>query len=140
MRRHGDKMADATRVTVGLDISDTYSSLCFVDGDEQVLEEGRVRTTKAGLTRRFSTARCRVVLEVGTHSPWVSRLLAELGHEVIVANPRKVRLIAESDRKHDRADAEQLARLLGRCIARDDVTVKVNAVICFRVVNGPFGS
>jgi transposase len=111
MRRHDDKMVDATTVTVGVDISDTYSSLCFVDGDGQILEEGRVRTTKAGLTRRFSTARCRVVLEVGTHSPWVSRLLAELGHEVIVANPRKVRLIAESDRKHDRADAEQLARL-----------------------------
>jgi transposase len=111
MRRQTDTMVDDTGVTVGLDVSDTYSSLCVIDGDGQVLEESRVRTTKAGLTRRFSTARCRVVLEVGTYSPWVSRLLAELGHEVIVANPRKVRLIAESDRKHDRADAEQLARL-----------------------------
>jgi transposase len=96
---------------VGLDISDTYSSVCVVDNDGEVVEEGRVRTTKAALTRRFSIARCRIVLEVGTHSPWVSRLLAELGHEVIVANPRNVRLIAESDRKHDRGDAEQLARL-----------------------------
>jgi transposase len=51
------------------------------------------------------------MLEVGTHSPWLSRLLADLGHEVIVANPRQVRLIAESDRKRDRADAELLARL-----------------------------
>jgi transposase len=50
-------------------------------------------------------------MEVGTHSPWVSRLLTALGHEVVVANPRRVRLIAESDHKHDRADAEQLARL-----------------------------
>src|SRR5450759_4986666 len=36
--------------------------------------------------------RMRIALEVGTHSPWVSRLLKELGHEVLVANPRKPRL------------------------------------------------
>ena len=35
-----------------------------------------------------------MALEVGTHSPWVSRYLAELGHEVIVGeSPRRVRLI-----------------------------------------------
>lgn len=102
----------APAATVGIDLSDTYSSLCVIDEDGEVLEEGRVRTTTPALSRRFSAmAPCRVVLEVGTHSPWVSRLLADLGHKVIVANPHRVRLIAESDRKHDRADAEQLARL-----------------------------
>jgi transposase len=50
-------------------------------------------------------------LEAGTHSPWVSRLLAELGHEVLVANPRKLRMIYQSDSKNDRADAETLARV-----------------------------
>ena len=55
--------------------------------------------------------RARVVIEVGTHSPWVSRWLEAKGHEVIVANARAVRSIAESDRKTDRNDAEQLARL-----------------------------
>jgi transposase len=54
---------------------------------------------------------CRVVLELGTHSPWVSRLVAEFGHEVVVANPRRVRLIGDSTRKNDRSDAEILARL-----------------------------
>jgi transposase len=53
----------------------------------------------------------RVVLEVGTHSPWVSRLAERAGHEVIVANPRRVRLIAENDSKTDDVDAELLARL-----------------------------
>jgi hypothetical protein len=52
-----------------------------------------------------------VALEIGTHSPWISRLLSELGHEVIVANARKVRLIAESRKKDDRLDAQTLARL-----------------------------
>jgi transposase len=53
----------------------------------------------------------RVVLEVGTHSPWVSRIVEEAGHELIIANPRRVRLIAENDSKTDAVDAELLARL-----------------------------
>jgi transposase len=53
----------------------------------------------------------RVALEVGTHSPWVSRHIAVMGHEVIVANPHKVKLITQSVRKNDRIDARQLARL-----------------------------
>lgn len=102
----------AAGVTVGIDVSDMYSSLCLLDAEGNVIEESRLRTTPPALERRFSTlAPCRVVLEVGTHSPWMSRLLAACGHEVIIANPRQVRLIAESDRKRDRADAEQLARL-----------------------------
>jgi transposase len=52
-----------------------------------------------------------MALETGTHSPWVSRLLSELGHEVIVAHARNVRLIGESRRKDDRLDAKTLARL-----------------------------
>jgi transposase len=55
--------------------------------------------------------RARIVIEVGTHSPWVSRLLRSFGYEVIVANPRQVKLITESSRKDDRLDAQTLARL-----------------------------
>jgi len=99
-------------VTIGIDVSDMYSSLCFLDGEGEVIEEGRVRTTAPALQQRFGAlAQCRIVLEVGTHSPWMSRLLAGLGHEVIVANPRRVRLITQSDQKRDRTDAELLARL-----------------------------
>jgi transposase len=102
----------ATGVTVGIDVSDTYSSLCCLDGEGEVIEEGRVRTTAPALQQRFGAlSGYRLILEVGTHSPWMSRLLAGLGHEVIVANPRQVRLIAQSDRKRDRTDAELLARL-----------------------------
>jgi transposase len=87
-------------------------SLCFIDERGEVVEEGRVRTTEVALTQRFAALPpCRTVLEVGIHWPWISRLLAELGHEVIVANPSRVRLIADSVRKTDRSDAETLARL-----------------------------
>ena len=99
-------------LTIGLDLGDKYSEACVVDGSGEVLETFRVRTTQAALDRalsRFESA--RVVLEVGTNSPWVSRLVARHGHEVVVANPRRVRLIAENDSKSDRFDAELLARL-----------------------------
>ena len=53
-----------------------------------------------------------IAIETGTHSPWVSRLLTTLGHHVIVANSRQVRLIYKNRRKNDRIDAEYLARLV----------------------------
>ena len=37
--------------------------------------------------------------------------MEELGHEVLVANPRKIRLIFANKRKSDKLDAENLARL-----------------------------
>lgn len=102
----------ASTLTVGLDVSDRWTSCCVLDEDGEVLEEGRVRTSPEGFTRRFSEITpCRIVMEVGSHSPWASRLLQDLGHEVVVANPWKVRLIASSITKSDRSDAETLARL-----------------------------
>jgi transposase len=99
-------------LTVGIDLSDRFTSVCVLDVEGQVIEEGKIRTTPEGFQRRFSAdLPSRVVLEVGTHSPWVSRLLTDLGHEVIVANPWRVRLIAASITKTDRSDAETLARL-----------------------------
>ena len=100
------------RLTVGIDLGDRSSRYCILDEQGEVLAEGSVATTKKGLSQVFgSKRRSRTVLEVGTHSPWVSRHLAELGHEVIVANPRRVRLITDSSRKDDRLDAKTLARL-----------------------------
>ena len=99
-------------VTVGMDVGDRYSYLCVLNESGAVLEEGRVPTTPDALRARFGkTDRVRIVIEAGTNSPWISRLLADCGHEVIVANARRVRLIYESDSKNDRGDAVALARL-----------------------------
>ena len=97
--------------TLGLDVSDHYSNYCLLDSAGEVLEEGRIRTTEAAFRRRFAGFRDLVIVEAGTHSPWIARFLREAGSEVVVANPRKVQLIAQSTRKNDRADAETLARL-----------------------------
>src|SRR5215211_2997691 len=53
----------------------------------------------------------RIAIEAGTHSPWASRVLEECGHEVLVANARKLKLIYANKRKTDEVDAENLARL-----------------------------
>jgi len=101
-----------TAGTIGMDLGDKVSRYCLLDADGEVVEEGRVATTKQGMAQVFgSMKRRRIALEVGTHSPWVSRLLSRWGHEVIVANPRQVRLISGSSRKDDRLDAQTLARL-----------------------------
>jgi transposase len=101
-------------MTVGIDLGDKYSYLCLLDTESgEVIEEGRLRTTPEALRRRFSSEQqpLRVAIEAGTHSPWVSRVLEECGHEVLVANPRKTRLIYSNKRKTDEIDAENLARL-----------------------------
>jgi transposase len=101
------------QLTAGLDLGDKYSYLCVLDTDSgELVEDGRLRTTPEDLRRRFdSEKKLRIAIEVGTHSPWVSRLLEACGHEVLVANPRKTRLIYGDKRKTDELDAQKLARL-----------------------------
>ena len=99
-------------MTIGLDLGDKRSVICVLSSEAEVVEECQIATTEAGIERFFKRSElARVVLEVGTHSPWVSRLLEEIGHETIVANARRVRLISENVQKGDRIDAELLARL-----------------------------
>jgi transposase len=108
VRQHGKENG----VTIGMDLGDRSSRYCLLGEQGDVLSESSVPTTKKGLIQVFgSMPRGRIALEVGTHSPWVSRCLTGLGHEVIVANARRVRLITDSSRKNDRLDARTLARL-----------------------------
>jgi transposase len=108
-----DGSKEQPKVTAGLDIGDKHFYLCLIDTESgEVMEEGRLRTTPEAIRRRFSSEQpMRIAIEAGTHSPWVSRLLEECGHEVLVANARKLRLIYANKRKTDEIDAENLARL-----------------------------
>jgi transposase len=97
--------------TVGLDLGDRYSHYCIVTGRGECMEEGRIQSTEAALRKQFGNQDpLRIALEAGTHSPWVSQLLEQLGHQVIVANTRKIPVITSSKSKNDRNDARDLAR------------------------------
>lgn len=103
--------AGTPRLTVGIDLGDRHSHLCVLDSDGAILEQSRLQTTPAAFRQRFAAMPpARIAIEAGTHSPWVNALLTELGHEVLVANPRKLRAIYDNDNKSDHVDAEQLAR------------------------------
>ena len=98
--------------TIGMDLGDRSSHYCILNEAGEVIWESKLPTTPKGIEEVFGRIpRSRIALETGTHSPWVSRQLTELGHEVIVAHARNVRLIGESSRKDDRLDARTLARL-----------------------------
>jgi transposase len=98
--------------TIGMDIGDKTSRYCVLGGAGEVKSEGSVATTRKAMAQKFSgMRRCLIAMEVGTHSPWLSRLLSGLGFKVIVANARQVQLISASSRKNDRMDAQMLARL-----------------------------
>jgi len=99
-------------LTIGLDLGDRSSWYCVLDETGSIVMEQKVSTTPKALQATFGAMpRSRIALETGMHSPWVSRLLSALGHEVIVAHARNVRLIGESRKKDDRIDAQTLARL-----------------------------
>ena len=98
--------------TVGMDMGDKKHRVCALDETGEVRERASVVNTATGVRKYFKAlAPCRVVIEAGTHSGWVSRILEELGHEVWVGNPRKLRAIWDSDEKDDDRDAEMLARI-----------------------------
>lgn len=100
------------KVTIGLDIGDKYSYAYSLDSSGELLEEGRLKTRPEPLEKRFSAMEpARIAMETGTHSLWISRLFESLGHEVVVANARQLRLISESNKKTDREDAKTLAEL-----------------------------
>src|SRR6266568_4510768 len=109
---HGIDKLQTHQLTIGLDLGDRSSYYCVLDEAGNIVLEEKVATTPKALDTRFAAMpRSRIALETGMHSPWVSRLLSELGHEVIVAHARNVRLIGESRKKDDRLDARTLARL-----------------------------
>jgi transposase len=99
--------------TIGIDLGDRYSHCCFLGPDGAVLSEGRVRTTPEAMASHFKDLpSSRIAIEVGAHSRWVSQLLQDWGHEVVVANPRNLQMITCSVRKSDTVDAHMLARLV----------------------------
>ncbi|MEM9081287.1 MAG: IS110 family transposase [Verrucomicrobiota bacterium] len=100
------------KITIGLDLGDRKHAVCVLNEDGEITEEKAITNCRESLHRLAADyPGARVAMEVGMHSPWTSRLLEELGLEVLVANARKLRAIYQSSRKSDEADAHMLARI-----------------------------
>jgi transposase len=112
VRVNGNMIFKGHKLTIGVDLGDRWSFYCVLDEAGKILLEQKLATTAEAMKQTFAKIpRSLIALETGTHSPWVSRLLTELGHRVIVAHAQKVQLITKSTRKDDRHDARTLARL-----------------------------
>ena len=108
-----------------MDLGDRWSSYSVLDEAGKIILEQEVPTIREAMKPTFGTIpRSLIAMETATHSPWVSRLLTELGYEVSVAHAQKAQLITKSNRKDDRHDARTLARLtvgageIGKCTNR----------------------
>jgi transposase len=97
---------------IGIDLGDKKSDYCILDKNANIVAEGKLATTVIEFGMYFKEVpRSRIAFEVGTHSPWISSLLETIGHEVYVANPRKMGGGKKRNRpKNDKLDAESLAR------------------------------
>src|SRR5690242_18530609 len=112
MQAFSNEILKGHKLTIGLDLGDRWSCYCVLDEAGRIILEQKLATTPEAMKQIFERIpRSLIAMETGTHSPWVSRLLRELGHEVLVAHAQKVQLISKSNRKDDRHDARTLARL-----------------------------
>ena len=112
VRVNGNMIFKGQKLTLGMDLGDHWSCYCVLDEAGKIILEQKVAMTPEAMKQTFSKIpQSLIAMETGTHSPWVSRLLTELGYKVIVAHAQKVQLITKSNRKDDRHDARTLARL-----------------------------
>jgi transposase len=99
-------------ITIGLDLGDKKHAICVLNQAGKIIDERSITNHRESIRRlSLKYPGSRIAMEVGMHSPWISRMLRELGHEVLVANPRKVRAIYTNTRKSDQNDARMIARI-----------------------------
>jgi transposase len=100
-------------LSIGIDLGDRASTYTVLGSDRKVLETGQVATNPEAFERKFGRfVPCKVAIEAGTHAWWAHRVLEQVGHDVRVVNPRKLKLLTRSLKKNDRQDSEVLARVV----------------------------
>jgi transposase len=81
VRVKGNMIFKGQKLTIGVDLGDRWSCYCVLDEAGEILLEQKVATTAEAMKQIFEKIpRGLMALETGTHSPWVSQLLRELGH------------------------------------------------------------
>lgn len=99
-------------VTIGMDIGDKKHQVHILDMNGKTIKVCQIPNTAKAIEDFFCQyPEALVAIEASTHSPWISRLLENIVAKVLVGNPRKLRMIWDSDKKDDMRDAEMLARI-----------------------------
>lgn len=99
---------------VGMDIHKRFSQVAVMDECGELLDQRRLNhTPKEKLCEYFNQFpnETQVIMEPVSGWNWLSDCISDLGLEVVLAHPSKVRLIAESRIKTDKVDALALAQL-----------------------------
>ena len=97
---------------IGMDLGDKNHKAVGLAEDGEIVDRSEVLCTPEGVRAHLkSHPGALLVIETGTHCRWISRPGIGLGHEVLVGNARKLRMIWGSSRKNDWHDAEMLARV-----------------------------
>ena len=90
LQAFSNELLKEQKLTIGVDLGDRSSAYCVLNEAGEIILEHKLPTTPEAMKQVFgSMPRCRTAMETGTHSPWASRLLTALGHEVIVAHAQK---------------------------------------------------
>ena len=96
----------------GIDLASKTSAVCIDDEAGRVVTECEVATDEDGLrTRLAHVSPLRCVLEASPLAEWAAQLLEELGHEVVVIDPRRAKAVICTKRKTDQIDARNLAKM-----------------------------
>ena len=101
---------------IGVDLHKKIITVCVMDQNRAVLARKTLSCDQSdqivAFFRQFRPF--KVVIEATANYPWLVDLLDPLAERVVLANPRKLRVIAESIKKTDRLDAQILAEFLAR--------------------------
>ena len=100
---------------VGIDLHKKFMQVAIMDEDGEIVEEKKIDCDHKTVTREFTRLpeNCRYVIESSSVWYGMYRLLSDkLKLDIVLSNPYKTRIIAESKKKTDKVDARILADLL----------------------------
>jgi transposase len=99
---------------IGVDLHKKSITVCVVDQNRKILARRTINCKETDeivdFCRKFQPF--KVVVEATASYPWFVELVEPLADRVVLGNPKKLRVIAESTKKTDRLDAQILAEFL----------------------------
>jgi transposase len=101
---------------IGVDLHKKIITVCVMDQKLKILARTTLYCDELEKTLEFfrNWGPFKVVVEATASYSWFVKALEPLAQEIVLANPKKLRVIAESTKKTDRLDAQILAEFLAR--------------------------